>query len=172
MDSFEWNKIVMALLLALVVMKTADLASDALVHPQMLTKNAYAIEGVEEVAGATAVKEEPLQPIEPLLASASVDQGKEVAKQCLQCHSFEKGGPNKIGPNLNACFEGDIAAHEGFAYSAALKDKKDKWTAENLNHFLFKPREFASGTKMSFAGLKKPEDRAAVIKYLQSLKGS
>lgn len=173
MDSFEWNKIVMALLLALVVMKTADLATEALIHPQMLAKNAYVIEGVEDTAsGAATAKEEPLQPIEPLLASATAEHGKDVAKQCLQCHSFEKGEPNKVGPNLHDAFNNDMAMHDGFAYSAALKDKKQKWTAENLNHFLVKPREFAPGTKMSFAGIKKPEDRAAVIKYMQSLKGS
>lgn len=174
MDSFEWNKIAMAVLLSLVVMKGADLLSEALIHPQMLAKNAYVIEGVEAVADAAggAAKEEPLQPIEPLLASATVENGKTVAKQCLQCHSFEKGEPNKVGPNLYGIFDNDMAVHAGFAYSSALKEKKQKWTAENLNHFLAKPREFAPGTKMSYAGLKKPEDRAAVIVYLKSLKGS
>lgn len=173
MDSFEWNKIAMAVLLSLVVMKTADLLSEALVHPHMLAKNAYVIEGVEAVAdGGGAAKEEPLQPIEPLLASATAENGKTIAKQCLQCHDFEKGGPNKIGPNLHDTFGNDMAHHEGFAYSSALKDKKEKWTPENLNHFLAKPRNFIPGTKMSFAGLKKAEDRAAVIVYLKSLKGS
>ncbi len=116
-------------------------------------------------AAKTAVPEQPL-PV--LLASANVDKGKKVAKKCVSCHSFEKGGKNKVGPNLFAIMGRDRAAAAGFNYSGAIKKMGGKWGFDDMNQFLTKPKNFMPGTKMAFNGLKKAGDRAAVILYLRS----
>ena len=105
-----------------------------------------------------------------MLASADVEAGKRVFAKCKSCHSVEQGGKNGIGPNLWNVVNANKASHEGFSYSDALKGMSDtKWTYSNLNAFLEKPREYAKGTKMSFAGLNKTADRANVVAYLRTL---
>jgi cytochrome c len=104
------------------------------------------------------------------LLSANFDEGKKFSKKCVACHSFEIDGPNKIGPNLYNIQSREIASIESFKYSKALMSKTGKWDNNNLDSFLKKPKEWAPGTKMSYVGIKKGEDRANVIKYLQSLK--
>ena len=108
--------------------------------------------------------------IEERLLSANVDEGKKFSKKCVACHSFEIDGPNKIGPNLYNIQSREIASIASFKYSKALISKTGKWDNNNLDSFLKKPKEWAPGTKMSYVGIKKGEDRANVIKYLQSLK--
>jgi cytochrome c len=103
-----------------------------------------------------------------LIAAANPEQGKQVARKCGACHSFEAGGPNKVGPNLAGVVGADIASKD-FPYSDALKGKEGAWTHENLDAFLTNPRGWAPGTKMTFPGLKKPEERAAVIAYLRTV---
>jgi len=103
-----------------------------------------------------------------LIGAADPEQGKKIARKCLSCHSFEPGGPNKIGPNLAGVVGADIASKD-YAYSDALKSKEGTWTYQNLDAFLTAPKGWAPGTKMTFPGLKKPEERAAVIAYLRSL---
>ncbi|TIX11535.1 MAG: cytochrome c family protein, partial [Mesorhizobium sp.] len=97
-------------------------------------------------------------------------------KQCQACHSGEKGGPNKVGPDLWDIIDRPVAEHEGFAYSAGMKDFSkggaEKWTYDNLNHFITSPKKFVKGTAMGFAGLPKDEDRANVIAYLRTLSDS
>ena len=105
------------------------------------------------------------------MKKADAKHGEQVAKVCLQCHTFGKGEPNKIGPNLFGVMEENIASVPGYTFSSALSaDKSKKWDPDELNVWLWKPQEFAKGTKMSFAGLPKVQDRADVIMYLQSLK--
>jgi cytochrome c len=106
--------------------------------------------------------------IKSMIASANVEDGKNVARKCQACHSLEPGGPTKIGPNLAGVVGADIASKD-YPYSDALKGKEGNWTYENLNAFLTSPRDWAPGTKMTFPGLKKPEERAAVIAYLRTL---
>lgn len=108
------------------------------------------------------------EPIVPLLASASADRGKNLARACQACHTFDKGGPNRVGPNLWAIVGADKAAHAGFDYSAALKSLPGNWDFEDLNAYLWKPAVYAKGTKMVFAGLPKPQDRADVIAFMRS----
>jgi cytochrome c len=128
--------------------------------------------GGAETAAATAVPKAAPEPVEPLpvrLASADIEKGKTVAKKCISCHTFEKGQAAKVGPNLFNVYGGPHAHMQGFAYSDAMKKKEGPWTAEDLDAFLTKPSAYAPGTKMAFAGLSSPKDRAAIIKYLNSL---
>jgi cytochrome c len=170
MDGFELNKIVAAILLTLVIGMAASLISEALVTPKSLLHNVYVVQGAEKIDPTQAsAQENGPPPIEPLLAAANVENGARIAKKCLQCHSLEKGGANRIGPNLWGIIKNKMAHAAGFAYSKGLEAKKDTWTFENLNHFIYKPREFLPGTKMSFAGLGKTQDRADLIVYLNTL---
>ena len=90
-------------------------------------------------------------------------------KQCATCHTIDKGGPNKVGPNQWNIVGRKKASHEGFSYSSALQAKGGDWTYEDINHMIFKPQAFVHGTKMAFAGLPKEQDRADVIAYLRTM---
>jgi cytochrome c len=164
----ELNKWLMAILAAVLVAMLAGFVSRQLIHPHHLEKTAYAVP-VEEAApaAAPAAESEELEPIAPLLAAANAENGAKIARACTACHSFEQGGANKVGPNLWEVVGRKLASHEGFSYSKALTDKGGTWDYEALNHFLVKPQSFAPGTKMTFAGLKKAEQRADVIAYLR-----
>lgn len=171
--SFEANKIAAAVLVAMILAMVSGILADHLVRPQMLAKPAYVVAGAEQKGEAKeAAKPAGPEPIAPLLASASVDAGKGDVKVCIACHTFEKGQPNRIGPNLYGIV-GDEIAHDrgGYDFSAPLKSAaKDKtWTPEALNEWLYKPQNFAKGTKMTFAGVPKAKDRADIIAYLNSL---
>jgi cytochrome c len=176
MSSFEWNKIIASVLTAMIVAMVTGIVAQSIVHPARLDKPAYLPPGAAEgEAGATqaAAGAAPAgpEPIAPAMQKADAKHGEQVAKVCLQCHTFEKGGANKIGPNLFGVIEEGIAAVPGYTFSAALQaDKGKKWDPDSLNVWLYKPQEFAKGTKMTFAGLPKVQDRADVIAYLQSLK--
>ena len=129
-------------------------------------KMGYVVEGVEAEgdAGGGAVADEP---IAFYLASADPAKGADVFKKCGACHNAEKGGPNALGPNLWGVLGETIGAGaHGFAFSDALKAKGGTWDWDGLNAWLKSPKAFAPGTKMTFAGLSKPEDRANVIAYL------
>lgn len=122
--------------------------------------------------GGKAAAPEPAAPATPLpvlLAKASVEAGAAQAKKCAACHSFEKGGPNKVGPDLFDVVGRPVASHEGFAYSPALKAFGGNWDYEKLSCFIHSPRDCVPGTKMTFAGIKKDTDRADVIAYLHSI---
>jgi cytochrome c len=131
-------------------------------------------EGAEEHAGgeaapaAPAAKPAPVEPISGLLASADVAKGQEIGKKCLACHTFGKGEANKVGPNLYGVVGGPTAHKEDFNYDDAVKNLKTTWTYENISHFIANPKGFAPGTKMSFPGLPKAQDRADVIAFLRS----
>jgi cytochrome c len=133
-------------------------------HGEAPEKPGYAIQGVESGdAGAAAAV-----PIATLLASADVAKGEAIFKKCVACHNIASGGANGIGPNLWATVGKPLASHAGFAYSDALKTKGGTWTFEALNEWLANPKKYAPGNKMTFAGLGNPEERAAVILYLNS----
>ena len=133
-------------------------------------KSGYKIAGVsddDEKAGGAAAA-----PFESFLATADVAKGEASFKKCMSCHSIDQGGANGQGPNLYAILGDSIAeGRGGFAFSDALKAKGGKWDWTSLNSWLENPSAFASGTKMSFAGLTDPQERANVMVYLNS-KGS
>jgi len=172
MDSFELNKIAGAVLFTLLVYIGIQNFGDILFSVDDADPNAFIVEGVEEegAAAITSVVEVVDVPISELLLSASVEKGEKVAKKCAACHNFVKGAPNKIGPNLYAIVNKDIASMDGFGYSSTLTDLEGAWSPEALNGFLENPKSYAPGTSMAFAGLRKSTDRANVIAYLSSLK--
>jgi cytochrome c len=128
--------------------------------------------GLEPTAPLEVAAELGLEPIAPLLAAASVESGKNLARKCALCHTFKKGGPRKIGPNLWDIVGADKARWENFSYSAALAGVGGSWGYEDLNAFVAKPKAYLPGTKMTFAGLKKPADRADLIAYLRTFSDS
>ena len=145
--------------------------SNALVHPHKLEKPALAVtdEAPTQTAAAGAPTEE-LPPIGPKLAGANVERGKEIfMKQCFTCHTIDKGGPNKVGPNQWDVVGRKKASHEGFSYSSALQAKGGDWTIDDLNKFLENPKGFIPGTLMTFGGFSRGSQRADVIDYLNSL---
>jgi cytochrome c len=172
--SFEANKILGAILAAGILAMVSGIIANILVHPTPLAKQAYEVAGgaPEGAGGATAAAAPGPEPIAPLMANASADAGKAKSQLCAACHTFDKGGPNRIGPNLYGVVGAPIAEDRGgFAFSSALqeKGKGQTWTLDNLNAWLFKPQDFAKGTKMTFIGLPKAEDRANVVAYLNSM---
>ena len=126
-------------------------------------KMGYPIEGVEAEGEAGAAAE---QPIAFYLASADPAAGEQVFKKCAACHTAVAGGPNGLGPNLFGTLGKPIAGHAGFAYSDALKGHGGTWDWESMSQWLKSPKAFAPGTKMTFAGLSKPEDRANLMAWL------
>jgi cytochrome c len=146
--------------------------SNAVVHPHKLDKPARAVVDEAPTQTAAAAPAE-LAPIGPLLAKANIEAGKAIyMKQCFTCHTIDKGGANKVGPNQWDVVGRKKASHEGFSYSSALQAKGGEWTYEDLNHMIFKPSAYVKGTKMAFVGIPKEQDRADLIAYMRSMSDS
>ncbi|MCA1653634.1 MAG: cytochrome c family protein [Sphingomicrobium sp.] len=129
-------------------------------------KMGYPIAGVVEEGAGAAVAEKP---IEFYLASADAAKGADVFKKCAACHNADKGGPNALGPNLWGVIGEPIGkGANGFAFSDALSKIGGNWDWTSLNHWLASPKAMAPGTKMTFAGLSNPQDRANVIAFLNT----
>ncbi len=175
MDSFEFNKLIGALLGIVFVVFSVGIISDSIFAAPIPEKPGFMIEAAEpeEGGGEAAPAEEP---IAVLLASANPEAGAAVFKKCAACHTGENGGPNKVGPNLWDIVNRPVASHAGFAYSAPMKEfsegGKVVWDYDHLNHFLASPKALVKGTAMSFAGVKKPDERANLIAYLRTLSDS
>ena len=169
--NMETNKILAALLVAGIIAMLAGFASNKLIAPEKLAQDAYKIEaGVDVAAAGAPAAPTSAEPIKDLMAKASVAEGEKISKICGSCHTFNKGEPNRIGPNLSGVVGRSRAAIADFAYSDAMKAKGGSWNEDSLNQFLWNPQKFVAGTKMTFAGLKKPEDRANIIKWLEKNK--
>ena len=170
MDSFELNKILGALLFSCLCLLSLNIAADAMFAPKKPEKPGFEVAATESASGGAGeqAKAEPDEPIEKLLASATVEKGANSAKKCAACHTFGKGEPNRVGPNLYGVVGRPKASEAGFDYSAALKAKGGNWSVEDLSAFLANPKGYAPGTKMSFAGLPRGTERADVIAFLNS----
>lgn len=125
--------------------------------------------GTAPIAAVGAVAPSAPLDLGTLLAQADAGAGQQKARVCMSCHDFQKGGPNRIGPNLWGVVGRDVASVSGFAYSPAMIAHPGGWGYDALFAYLGSPAREVPGTKMSFAGLRRPEDRAAIIKYLATL---
>jgi cytochrome c len=171
MDSFELNKMAGAVLGTALLVFGLNEVKNIIYHAHTPEKQGYAIEVTEETGGGGG--ETVTESLGAMLAKADVAKGQAQSKACLACHTFEKGGPNKTGPDLWDVVERPIAAHEGFEYSDSMKAKSgDKWTYENLFAFLKAPGQYVPKTKMAFGGIKRDQSRADLLAYLQTLSDS
>ncbi|MEQ6249147.1 c-type cytochrome [Sulfitobacter sp. HNIBRBA3233] len=164
MDSMIITKVAAGVLGAWLVFLLGGWAGEELYHAEMHGEPSYSI----EVASAEPEEAEEEVPFEELMAQASVDDGAKVFRKCTACHKVEPGA-NATGPYLHGVVGRDIASADGYEYSGALQGKDGAWDTAALNGFLEAPGDWAPGTTMGFAGLNKPEDRADVIAYLDSL---
>lgn len=172
MNNMEFNKLFAAVLVAgIIAALSGFIASQLVPSPHETTEFSYIIAEAEAGTGGGSAVAMP-EPILAMIGSADIERGKQVAKACAACHNFEPGGPNGTGPALAGVVGNAKASHAGFAYSEGMKAKGGSWTYAELNHFLWKPKAYVKGTAMNFIGVKKPEDRAALIAYLRSISGS
>ncbi|MBV9077906.1 MAG: c-type cytochrome [Methylobacteriaceae bacterium] len=170
MDSFELNKIMGAVLGTLLFAMGLSIFSQVIYTPKKPAVPGYDLPVPEPVQPAAAGDQgAQAEPLPVRLASADAKRGEGAAKKCQACHVFEKGGPNKIGPALYGVVGRPKGSHEGFAYSAAMKEKGGEWSFDELDHFIANPKGYVKGTIMAFAGISSPKERADVIRYLQSL---
>src|SRR5216684_1526473 len=170
MDSFELNKVLGAILGTCLVMLVTSFTAGAIFAPVMPEKPGYEIAVMEAPeAGAKEAAPAPSEPIEKLLQTASAEKGAASAKKCAACHTFEKNGPNRVGPNLYVVVGDKKGEGRGFNFSAAMKAKGGEWTYDDLSQFIASPKGFVPGTAMGFAGITKDSERADVIAYLNTL---
>src|SRR5687767_15374541 len=162
------NTIAGWVLFAGIIALGASIVTGEVFHAERPEKMGYPIEGVEvEGEGGEAEK-----PIAFYLASADAAKGEAVFKKCAACHNADPGGANALGPALFGTMGKPLAGHAGFAYSDALKGVGGAWDWENMSAWLANPKKFAPGTKMTFAGLSNPQDRADLMLWLNSKGGS
>jgi cytochrome c len=173
MDSFEYNKLIGAFLGAVFVVFSVGIVSDAIFAAPHPEKEGFIIEAAEPEAGAAGEAAPAEEPIAVRLATADPVAGEAVHKKCTACHTTEKGGPNKVGPNLWDIVNRPVASHEGFAYSTPMKEFSQGgsvvWDYDHLDQFLTSPKGLVKGTAMGFAGVKNPTERANLIAYLRTL---
>ena len=161
----RFNTIAGWVLFAGIVALGSSIVAGEVFHSERPEKMGYPIAGVEQEGEGGAVAE---QPIEVYLAKADPAKGQQVFNKCAACHNADKGGANQLGPNLWGVLGEPIGKGKGFAFSPALSGKGGNWDWHNLSDWLSSPKAFAPGTKMTFAGLSNPEDRANVIAFLNA----
>jgi cytochrome c len=169
MDSFELNKIMGAVLGCCLVLLSLNITANAIFAPHKPAKPGYDIAVQEQApAGKPGTPAAPEEPIAKLLASADVGRGEASAKKCVACHTFAKGEPNRVGPNLWGIVGRAKASVLGFNYSAAMKAKGGNWTIDELNAFVQNPKAVVPGTTMTFGGIPRGTERADLLAFINS----
>jgi len=161
----RFNTIAGWVLFAGIIALGSSIVAGEVFHSERPEKGGYPIAGVEQEGEGGAAAE---QPIEVYLAKADPAKGQQIFNKCAACHNADKGGANQLGPNLWGVLGEPIGQGKGFAFSPALSGKGGNWDWDNLSQWLSSPKAFAPGTKMTFAGLSNPEDRANVMAFLNS----
>lgn len=170
MSDLTFNKVVGAVLATGLAIVGLREISSGIFAPHPVEKPGYAIEVAEDTGGGGAVAEAPID-WGTVLPVADIKAGEAVFAKCKSCHTIDAGGANGTGPNLHGTLGKKPGTHPGFAYSSGMIEEGNRakiWTYEEISEFLKAPQKHVPGTKMTFVGLKKPEDRIAVIAYLHS----
>lgn len=167
----ESNKIFASILVAMLLAALSGFIANILYKPNLEVVRGYeiAVPDQSDKAGSELAESGPIV-IETIMANANAENGKNIAKKCVSCHSFDKGGANKVGPNLWGIVNAKHAHLSNFNYSKALLNSGGIWDVDDLFAFLHKPNDYLPGTKMTFVGLKKLSDVADIIAYLKTLK--
>ena len=164
------NKIIVSIVLAVMLVLGINKITDVIFYVEKPEKSAYQVASVTTVDSSTSAETNSVSSesgdIMTLFASTNAAEGAKVFKKCLACHSIAEGGANKIGPALWGVMGRPAGSVSDYKYSKAMAAHGKNWSFEEMNGFLIKPKDWIKGTKMSFAGLKKAEDRAAVILYM------
>ena len=164
------NKIIVSIVFAIILVLGINKVTDVIFYVEKPEKSAYQIASGTTVASTTSAETDSVSSdsgnIMALFASTSAAEGAKVFKKCAACHSIAEDGGNKIGPALWGVLGKPAGSIPDYKYSKAMAAHGKNWSFEEMNGFLIKPKDWIKGTKMSFAGLKKAKDRAAVILYM------
>ena len=167
MKNLEFNKISASILLAGVIAMISGFITNILYQPEdasHMEKRGFMIEMVDESHSTDDVVKIN---VAALIADADATKGAKIVKKCVSCHSFNRGGADKVGPNLYGIIGKNIASNPSYSYSKSLLAKEGIWNEEEIFHFLSNPKKYVSGTKMSFAGIRKPKQLANLIAFLK-----
>ena len=161
------NKIIVSIVFAVILIIGINKIADSIYYVEKPEKSAYQVASVTTVASTTSTEtSSETGNIMTLFASTSAAEGAKVFKKCAACHSIAEGGKNKIGPALWGVLGRQAGSLPDYKYSKAMAAYGKKWSFEEMNGFLIKPKDWIKGTKMSYAGLKSEKERAAVILYM------
>tara|TARA_Y100000590_G_scaffold464608_1_gene634470 strand:+ start:228 stop:755 length:528 start_codon:yes stop_codon:yes gene_type:complete len=163
------NKIVVSIVLAVILVLGINKITDEIFYVKKPEKSAYQVANITSstsTTSETSSENSEAENIMAIFASTNAADGEKVFKKCAACHSIAQGGGNKIGPALWGVLGRKVGAVTDYKYSKAMAAYGKNWSFEEMNGFLLKPKDWIKGTKMSFAGLKKAKDRAAVILYM------
>jgi len=161
------NKIIVSIVFAIILVLGINKVTDVIFYVEKPEKSAYQVASITTVAStASAETSSEIGNIMAIFASTSAAEGAKVFKKCQTCHSIAEGGKNKIGPALWGVLGRQAGSLPDYKYSKAMAAHGKKWSFEEMNGFLIKPKDWIKGTKMSYAGLKSEKERAAVILYM------
>ena len=164
------NKIIVSIIFAIIIVIGIDKVADVIFYVEKPEKSAYQVASIATDDSSASTETNSVSSgsgdIMAMFASVSAAEGAKVFKKCAACHSINEGGSNKIGPALWGVLGRSVGSVPDYKYSKAMAAYGKNWSFEEMNGFLLKPKEWIKGTKMSFAGLKDPKERAAVILYM------